>query len=99
MADDKKRKKKKLRISLPVKSCVAGSAVAGSSPQAAGRSLEHTDLTNSGTSLFMCDCPGDCPIFKVLYFITFEEIKNSNLEQLSQVLNKKDSELIIKYLS
>jgi len=43
---------------------------------------------------------GEAKVKKLLnYFGTFEEIKNSNLEQLSQVLNKKDSELIIKYLN
>lgn len=43
---------------------------------------------------------GEAKVKKLLnYFGTFEEIKNSNLEQLSQVLSKKDSELIIKYLN
>jgi excinuclease ABC subunit C len=43
---------------------------------------------------------GEAKVKKLLnYFGTFEEIKNSNLEQLSQVLNQKDAELIIKYLS
>jgi len=42
---------------------------------------------------------GEAKVKKLLnYFGTFEEIKNSNLEQLTQVLNKKDSELIIGYL-
>ena len=42
---------------------------------------------------------GEAKVKKLLnYFGTFEEIKNSNLEQLMQVLNKKDSELIITYL-
>ncbi len=43
---------------------------------------------------------GEAKVKKLLnYFGTFEEIKNSNLEQLCLVLNQKDSELIIKYLS
>ncbi|MGB5868197.1 MAG: excinuclease ABC subunit UvrC [Arcobacteraceae bacterium] len=43
---------------------------------------------------------GEAKVKKLLnYFGTFEEIKNSNLEQLCEVLNKKDSELIIKYLN
>ena len=43
---------------------------------------------------------GEAKVKKLLnYFGTFEEIKKSNLEELSQVLNKKDSELIIKYLN
>jgi len=43
---------------------------------------------------------GEAKVKKLLnYFGTFEEIKRSNLEQLCQVLNKKDSELIIEYLN
>ena len=43
---------------------------------------------------------GEAKVKKLLnYFGTFEEIKKSNLEQLCEVLNKKDSELIIKYLN
>jgi len=42
---------------------------------------------------------GEAKVKKLLnYFGTFEEIKSSSLEQLMQVLNKKDSELIIGYL-
>jgi len=43
---------------------------------------------------------GEAKVKKLLnYFGTFEEIKKSNLEDLMQVLNQKDSELIIKYLN
>ena len=43
---------------------------------------------------------GEAKVKKLLnYFGTFEEIKKSNLDQLSEVLNKKDAELIIKYLN
>jgi excinuclease ABC subunit C len=42
---------------------------------------------------------GEAKVKKLLnYFGTFEEIKNSNIEQLSQILNTKDAELIIHYL-
>jgi excinuclease ABC subunit C len=43
---------------------------------------------------------GEAKVKKLLnYFGTFEEIKNSNREQLFAILNKKDAELIIKYFS
>jgi len=43
---------------------------------------------------------GEAKVKKLLnYFGTFEEIKKSNLDQLSEVLNKKDAELITKYLN
>jgi len=43
---------------------------------------------------------GEAKVKKLLnYFGTFEEIKNADLEELSSVLNKKDSELILEYLS
>ena len=43
---------------------------------------------------------GEAKVKKLLnYFGTFEEIKKSDIEQLSEVLSLKDSELIIKYLS
>jgi len=43
---------------------------------------------------------GEAKVKKLLnYFGTFEEIKNSNIDELSQVLNKKDSELIFNYLN
>jgi excinuclease ABC subunit C len=43
---------------------------------------------------------GEAKIKKLLnYFGTFEEIKNSNLEQLSEVLNQKDAKLIREYLN
>ncbi len=43
---------------------------------------------------------GEAKVKKLLnYFGTFEEIKHSNIEQLLEVLNKKDAELIIEYLS
>jgi len=43
---------------------------------------------------------GEAKVKKLLnYFGTFEEIKKSNLDQLSEVLNEKDAELIIKYLN
>ncbi|MDC0933229.1 excinuclease ABC subunit UvrC [Arcobacteraceae bacterium] len=42
---------------------------------------------------------GEAKVKKLLnYFGTFEEIKNAELSELSQVLNEKDSELIIQYL-
>ena len=43
---------------------------------------------------------GEAKVKKLLlYFGTFEEIKKSNLEQLSEVLNEKDAKLIIEYLN
>jgi len=43
---------------------------------------------------------GEAKVKKLLnYFGTFEEIKSSNIEELSQVLNQKDSELIFNYLN
>ncbi|MGB3752086.1 MAG: excinuclease ABC subunit UvrC [Arcobacteraceae bacterium] len=43
---------------------------------------------------------GEAKVKKLLnYFGTFEEIKRSNLEQLSEVLNDKDAKLIIEYLN
>lgn len=43
---------------------------------------------------------GEAKVKKLLnYFGTFNEIKNSNLEQLSEVLNLKDAKLIREYLN
>jgi excinuclease ABC subunit C len=43
---------------------------------------------------------GEAKVKKLLnYFGTFEEVKSSNYEQLSAVLNKKDAELISRYFS
>jgi len=43
---------------------------------------------------------GEAKVKKLLnYFGTFEEIKSSNIEQLSEVLNQKDAQLIIEYLN
>lgn len=43
---------------------------------------------------------GEAKVKKLLnYFGTFEEIKNSNLEQLTEVLNEKDAKLILEYLN
>lgn len=43
---------------------------------------------------------GEAKVKKLLlYFGTFEEIKKSNLKQLSEVLNEKDAKLIIEYLN
>ncbi len=42
---------------------------------------------------------GEAKVKKLLnYFGTFEEIKNADLEQLLEILNKKDAQLIDKYL-
>jgi len=42
---------------------------------------------------------GEAKVKKLLlYFGTFEEIKKSNLKQLTEVLNEKDAQLIIDYL-
>ena len=43
---------------------------------------------------------GEAKVKKLLnYFGTFEEIKNSTLEQLAEVLNEKDAKLIREYLN
>jgi len=43
---------------------------------------------------------GEAKVKKLLnYFGTFEEIKNSNIEQLNEVLNKKDAQTIMEYLN